>query len=90
MKVPFDQVPAHLRSTYAMIIRTFPERLPDEDYLPLLAVLAESMSQRAVAKTVALCGFDKSYIVVLNDVRGVLYQIPLIMTYVPIACVRST
>lgn len=64
--------PEH-RATVDMIRIAFPGGVPDESYRPLLALLYERMSFRAVATVVAFCT-GKSYPAVYNDVLGAVGQ----------------
>lgn len=58
--------PEGLESTFALMRAAYPDGLPDEDYLPLLRVLSEHMSERALGQAIALL-FDRERIVVQND-----------------------
>ncbi len=49
-----EQVPSYLRGTYDMLVAAFPNGVPEALYLPLLALLADHMSQRNVATVIAL------------------------------------
>jgi len=60
--------PEH-RSTVEMIHAAFPNGVPEEAYLPLLALLHECMSFRSIATVVSNCT-GKSYITVYHDVMG--------------------
>lgn len=51
--------------------RTYPEGIPNDQYLPLLAALYISMSPRGLARLVAEFT-DREYVVVLNDANGVI------------------
>ncbi len=60
-------VPAHLVSTAALITKTFPEGVPEADYLPLLAVLYPHMADENLVEVVSLLtGRERG--AVLNDV----------------------
>jgi hypothetical protein len=64
-------IPEHLQSTYQMICRAYPDGIPRNEYFPLLAVLAEHMSEECLSDVIGfLPGFDP--IVVTNDVAKVL------------------
>ena len=52
-----------------MIHATFPNGVPEEAYLPLLALLHACMSFRSIATVVSHCT-GKSYITVYHDVMG--------------------
>ena len=63
-------VPVHLASTYQLLQCAFPSGIDEREYLPLLAVLYEHMSDRSLAQVIAEC-FGRDYYVVLNDVYRV-------------------
>src|SRR5258708_25594955 len=65
-----ESIPAWLQSTYELVCQAFRGGIPEEDYLPLLTVLGEHMSQRALARGVALCT-SKPFEGVYNDVLGI-------------------
>src|SRR5947209_16695063 len=57
----------YLASTCALLQRTFPQGLPEEDYFPVLSILGEQMSNRSLASVIShFTGFD--YAIVFNDV----------------------
>jgi hypothetical protein len=58
-----------LRNTAIMVREAFPAGVPESAYQPLLALLYEGMSMRAVAQVVA-CYTGKPYPVVYNEVLG--------------------
>lgn len=60
-------VPDELQSTYSMLRCAFPTGIPQDAYLPLLAVLGEQMSHRSVAATMVLF-FGGKYVDHMNDV----------------------
>ncbi|QJB45563.1 DUF3349 domain-containing protein [Dolichospermum flos-aquae] len=60
----------HLQSTYKLIQCAFPKGIEPQNYLPLLALLSEEMSDRNLAEVVAYYS-GKDYSVVLNDVYRV-------------------
>ncbi|MDB9510259.1 DUF3349 domain-containing protein [Kamptonema animale CS-326] len=60
----------YLLSTYKLIGRAFPNGINQEDYLPLLALLYEQMSDRNLAEVIAYYT-GKDYYIVLNDVYSV-------------------
>ncbi len=64
---------SELRETARMIQQTFPTGVPDSAYLPLLALLYERMSFRAVARVVEFCT-GRPWPVVYNDVLGAVAQ----------------
>ncbi|MDB9487714.1 hypothetical protein PN492_14355, partial [Dolichospermum circinale CS-537/01] len=55
----------HLQSTYKLIQCAFPKGIEPQNYLPLLALLSEEMSDRNLAEVVAYYS-GKDYSVVLN------------------------
>lgn len=57
----------HLQSTYKLIQCAFPKGIEPQNYLPLLALLSEEMSDRNLAEVVAYYS-GKDYSVVINDV----------------------
>jgi hypothetical protein len=60
-------IPAHLVSTYQLLQCAFPQGVEDQEYLPLLSVLYEHMSDRSLAQAIAdFTG--REYYLVLNDV----------------------
>jgi hypothetical protein len=65
-----DELRPEHRSTAAMIRAAFPNGVPDEAYLPLLALLHECMSFRSIAAVIPHCTTNKSYIDVYHDVMG--------------------
>jgi hypothetical protein len=60
----------HLQSTYKLIQCAFPKGIEPQNYLPLLALLSEEMSDRNLAEVVAYYS-GKDYSVVINDVYRV-------------------
>ncbi len=60
----------HLQSTYKLIQNAFPKGIEPQNYLPLLALLSEEMSDRNLAEVVAYYS-SKDYSVVLNDIYRV-------------------
>ncbi|NJK75810.1 MAG: DUF3349 domain-containing protein [Oscillatoriales cyanobacterium RU_3_3] len=60
----------YLLSTYKLIERAFPDGVKEEDYLPLLTLLYDEMSDRNLAEVMAHCT-GKDYYLVLNDVYAV-------------------
>ncbi len=60
----------HLQSTYKLIQCAFPKGIEPQNYLPLLALLSEEMSDRNLAEVVAYYS-SKDYSVVLNDIYRV-------------------
>lgn len=66
----YGPIPMELRSTYSMLECAFPDGIDDDSYLPLLAVLEQSMGYRGLARVVSLFT-GKDYGNVLNDVYGI-------------------
>lgn len=63
-------IPAHLVTTYQMLECAFPQGIAEQEYLPLLSILYEQMSDRSLAQVIAeFTGRD--YYAVLNDVYRV-------------------
>ena len=63
------QAPEGLESTIDMINRAYPRGIPSDDYLPLIAILAEEMSEKGIGSAMAFIGYDR--FVVCNDVAKV-------------------
>ena len=63
-------IPAHLVSTYKLLQCTFSQGIDDQEYLPLLSILYEQMSDRSLAQVVAEYT-GREYHAVLNDVYRV-------------------
>jgi hypothetical protein len=63
-------ISSHLQSTYKLIQCAFPKGIEPQNYLPLLALLSEEMSDRNLAEVVAYYS-GKDYSLVLNDVYRV-------------------
>lgn len=60
-------IPFHLVSTYHLLECAFPDGIEEQEYLPLLSILYEQMSDRSLASAIA--NFTgKEYYAVLNDV----------------------
>jgi hypothetical protein len=60
-------IPKHLESTWKMLQDSFPEGVSDQDYLPLLKVLYENMSDGNLADVVSrFTGRERG--MVYNDV----------------------
>ena len=62
-----NAVPQYLRPTYNLLSSAFPSGVPEHLYPPLLYVLYEEMSHRALSKSVSLVS-DKEYSEVYNDI----------------------
>ena len=65
-------LPKHMHSTYVLLRSAYPEGIPDQDYFPLMAIMADTgMSNRSIAEALGFyCG--KEYIEFLHDVAHVL------------------
>lgn len=63
-------IPAHLVSTYQLLQCAFPQGIEEQEYLPLLSILSEDMSDRSLAQVIAEFT-GKEYPAVLNDVYRV-------------------
>lgn len=63
-------IPAHLLSSYQLLQCTFPQGIEDQEYLPVLSILYEQMSDRCLAQVIAEFT-GKEYPSVLNDVYRV-------------------
>jgi Protein of unknown function (DUF3349) len=48
-------VAPHLRSTVEMLGRAYPEGIPERDYMCVVAILGEFMSERSLAEVVSRC-----------------------------------
>lgn len=63
-------IPAHLVSTYQLLQCAFPQGIEEQEYLPLLSILYEEMSDRSLAQVIAEFT-GREYYAVLNDVYRV-------------------
>lgn len=63
-------IPSHLVSTYKLLQCAFPKGLEEHEYLPLLSILYEQMSDRNLAHVVTEF-ISREYPVVLNDIYRV-------------------
>jgi len=63
-------IPAHLISTYQLLQCAFPQGIEDQEYLPLLSILYEQMSDRSLAQVIAEFT-GREYHTALNDVYRV-------------------
>ena len=63
-------IPAHLVSTYQLLQCAFPQGIEEQEYIPLLSILYEQMSDRSLAQVIAEFT-DREYHAVLNDVYRV-------------------
>lgn len=66
----------HLASTHQLLQCAFPQGIDERQYLPLLSILYEHLSDRSLAQVVAEYT-GKNYYVVLNDV----YRVGTIQTF---------
>ncbi|WP_224369413.1 hypothetical protein [Hyalangium versicolor] len=58
-----------LKPVCELLVRAFPQGVPEHLYIPLLGVLAEEMSFRAISRAIAVA-FTKNYFDVLHDSFG--------------------
>ncbi|MER3434515.1 MAG: DUF3349 domain-containing protein [Leptolyngbya sp. ERB_1_1] len=63
-------IPTHLVSTYHLLQCAFPQGIEEKEYLPLLSILYEQMSNRSLAQVIAEFT-GREYPAVLNDVYQV-------------------
>lgn len=63
-------VSVHLASTYQLLQCAFTNGIDEQEYLPLLAILYEHMSNRSLAQVIAKY-LGRDYYFVLNDVYRV-------------------
>ncbi|MDZ7961489.1 MAG: DUF3349 domain-containing protein [Aulosira sp. DedQUE10] len=63
-------IPAYLVSTYQLLECAFAHGISEQEYLPLLLILYEQMSDRSLAQVIAEFT-GKDYHAVLNDVYRV-------------------
>ncbi len=63
-------IPAHLQSTIDLLGRAFGDSIEEQDYLALLAVLAEHMCEENIGITVAR-QFGRDAVEVVNDLAKV-------------------
>lgn len=63
-------IPAHLVSTYQLLECAFPQGIEEQDYLPLLSIFYEHMSDRSLAQVITEFT-GREYHTVLNDVYRV-------------------
>jgi hypothetical protein len=64
------EIASHLKSTYELINRAFPDGIDTESYFPLLALLESEMSDRNLAETIAYYT-KRDYSKILNDIYAV-------------------
>ena len=65
-------IPEHLKTTVSMILAAYPTFIPEDDYLPLLALLSHELSNRNLAEAICLCDPKREYAEVYHDVFKVL------------------
>lgn len=63
-------IPAHLVSTYQLLQCAFPQGIEEQEYIPLLSILYEQMSDRGLAQVIAEFT-AREYHAVLNDIYRV-------------------
>lgn len=63
-------IPDHLVSTYQLLECAFPQGIEEQEYLPLLSIFYEQMSDRNLAQVIAEF-MGREYPAVLNDVYQV-------------------
>ena len=69
-----DHIPAHMRTTFAMLKQAYPDQIPDSDKSNLMAVMSETgMSDRSVAEAFAYY-YGGSYMRFLHDAATSLYH----------------
>ena len=67
-----DNVPKHMHLTYMLLRSAYPEGIPDHDYFPLMAIMADTgMSNRSIAEAMGFY-FGKEYVEFLHDIAHVL------------------
>lgn len=59
----------YLHETYELLVCAFPDGIPEEQYIPLLAILHPEMSFRTIAEVLSSL-MQKSYIEIYNDASG--------------------
>jgi hypothetical protein len=64
------EIPEHLKSTYSLLTRAFPNGVTDSQYFHILKIFYEHMSDRNLSEIVSLFT-NKSSGVVLNDIYKV-------------------
>jgi len=60
-------VPIHLKSTYDLIKRSFPDEIKSKYYLPIMNILGEELSDRNLAEVMSFF-VDIDPVLILNDV----------------------
>ena len=61
-----EDAPEGSESTFALLRAAYPQGLPDEDYLPLLRLLIDHMSERRLGETIGIL-FEREAVVVQSD-----------------------
>lgn len=64
-----NDLPAYLQEIHDMLNCAFPEGIPDNAYMPIMAIFHPVMSFRTLAKVLSEYT-DKPYIEVFNDASG--------------------
>ncbi|WHX98036.1 hypothetical protein [Neobacillus sp. DY30] len=64
------EIPEHLKNTYSLLTRAFPNGVTESQYLHILGILYEHMSDRNLSEIVSLFT-NKSSSVVKNDIYKV-------------------
>lgn len=62
-------IPPHLIDVYNVLACAFPESIKEEEYIPLINILYQWMSFRAIATVLAKVS-QRSYIEIYNDASG--------------------
>ena len=76
MRIP-DRVPEHMRSTYTLLRKAFPNGISNKHYFPLLSVMQDTgMSDRSIATAMGLY-YDKEYTEFLHDVSHLMPNIKI-------------
>ena len=75
-KTILEGIPSHLFSTHQMVKRAFPKGIEEEAYLPLLALLSETMSIRNLAEVIARVSGRETSIVFHDILRAQSTDIP--------------
>lgn len=64
-----DSIPDYLQEIHNILKCAFPEGIPDNLYMPIIAIFHPVMSLRTIARALSECT-DKPYIEVFNDASG--------------------
>lgn len=65
-------IPKHLRKSYDMIIRAFPDGIDEETYFSIIYLLYDYFSDENLSLLLSYC-ISKERAVILNDIYGVFY-----------------